>query len=223
MSLFMEILQESSWFKLESEEIDILDSLDRYTAEPVLARRSSPHYIASAMDWIAIRASSTYYASETNPVSLPLEEILVVDTGDYIPPEYDAVVMIEDVNFIGEEVQIIKPAVPWQHLRSIGEDLVEQDMIVPSFTLIGPYELASFKTASVKQVRVVKKPVVAIIPTGTELIETGNDEMHPGQIVESKSRMLAALFKEWGAETLRHDIVIDDHSLIKRAVEDKDA
>ena len=220
MGLFMDNLQQCSWFRLESEEIDVLDALGRRTAEPVLALRSSPHYIASAMDGIAVRAASTYYASEVNPVNIPLDEILMVDTGDYVPPEYDAVIMIEDVNFIEDQVQIIKPAVPWQHVRSIGEDLVEQDMIVPSFTLVGPYELASFKTASVKRIQVIKKPVVAIIPTGTELIENGNEHMSPGQIVESNSRMLAALCQEWGAEALRHDIVIDDRDLIKRAVEE---
>ena len=217
-ALFLDTLQQCNWFSLESEEIDVLDALGRRTAEPVLARRSSPHYIASAMDGIAVQSASTYYASEVNPVRLPLEEILLVDTGDYVPQEYNAVIMIEDVNFIDDQVEIIKPAVPWQHVRSIGEDLVEQDMIVPSFTLIGPYEMASFRTASVNRVRVIKKPVVAIIPTGTELIETGNENMSPGQIVESNSRMLAALCQEWGAEALRHDIVIDDRDLIKQAV-----
>ncbi|PKM76116.1 MAG: molybdopterin biosynthesis protein [Firmicutes bacterium HGW-Firmicutes-15] len=218
LALFMEHLKDCKWFQLESEEIDVLSSLGRWTAEPVLAGRSSPHYMASAMDGIAVQAASTYHASEVNPINLALKEILVVDTGDYVPPEYDAVIMIEDVNFINDQVQIIKPAVPWQHIRSIGEDLVEQDMIVPSLSLIGPYELASFRTASVNRVQVIKKPVVAIIPTGTELIETGNANMTPGQIVESNSRMLAGLCQEWGAEALRHEIVIDDKELIRQAV-----
>ncbi|PKL02224.1 MAG: hypothetical protein CVV55_05540, partial [Synergistetes bacterium HGW-Synergistetes-2] len=138
------------------------------------ARRSSPHYTASAMDGIAVKAADTYGANETNPIILDNSQYLEVDTGEYVPRSFDAVIMIEDVNFINDQVQIIKPAVPWQHIRSIGEDLVEQDMIVPSLSLIGPYELASFRTASVNRVQVIKKPVVAIIPTGTELIETGN-------------------------------------------------
>jgi putative molybdopterin biosynthesis protein len=170
------------------------------------------------MDGIAVQAAFTYHASEVNPINLAPHEILMVDTGDYVPPEYDAVIMIEDVNFINDQVQIIKPAVPWQNVRSIGEDLVEQDMIVPSLSLIGPYELASFKTASVKRVQVIKKPIVAIIPTGTELIETGNENMTPGQIVESNGTMLAALCQEWGAVALRHEIVIDNKELIRQAV-----
>jgi putative molybdopterin biosynthesis protein len=119
---------------------------------------------------------------------------------------------------IGGQYQIIRAAVPWQHIRSVGEDMVEQDMIVPSRTLIGPYELASFKTASVERVPVIKRPVVAIIPTGTELVERGYDDMPPGEIVESNSRMLAALCEQWGGVALRHDIVIDDKELIRQAV-----
>jgi putative molybdopterin biosynthesis protein len=217
-ALFEEQLKGCNWFQLESEEISVLESLGRWTAEPVLAGRSSPHYIASAMDGIAVRAASTYNASEVNPVYLPIDEILVVDTGDYVPPEYDAVIMIEDVNFVDDRVQIIKPAVPWQHIRSIGEDLVEQDMILPSLSRIGPYELASAKTASVHRLKVIKKPLVGIIPTGTELIETGNENMSPGEIIESNSTMLASLCIEWGAEVLRHSIVIDDKELIRQAV-----
>ena len=218
--LFLKHLNDCNWFQLESEEVDVLGSLGRWTAEPVLARRSSPHYIASAMDGIAVQAASTYHATEVNPVNIPLNDILVVDTGDYVPAPYDAVIMIEDVNFINDYVQIIKPAVPWQHIRSIGEDLVEQDMIVPSLTPIGPYEIASFRTASINRLPVIKKPVVAIIPTGTEIIEAANENMAPGDIVESNSRMLAALCQQWGVESLRHDIVIDDKDLIRQAVND---
>jgi len=217
-ALFMQHLQDCNWFHWESEEIDVLSSLGRWTAEPVLALRSSPHYMASAMDGIAVQAAATYHATEVNPVNIPLKDILVVDTGDYVPMEYDAVIMIEDVNFFDAHVQIIKPAVPWQHIRSVGEDLVEQDMIVPSLTPVGPYELASFRTASIERLQVIKKPIVAIIPTGTELVESGYENMAPGEIVESNSRMLAALCQEWGAEPMRHSIVIDDKELIRQAV-----
>ncbi len=220
LELFVQQLEACGWFDLEYEEVGIMDCLGRRTSHPVYAQRSHPHYMASAMDGIAVKAAATYNATEVNPISLPANEILVVDTGDYVPQEYDAVIMIEDINMIGDQVQIIKPAVPWQHIRSIGEDLVEQDMIVPSRTLIGPYELASFNTASVEKVAVIKKPVMAIIPTGTELVENGYENMPPGEIVESNSRMLAALWEEWGGISVRHNIVIDDQQLIRQAVQE---
>jgi putative molybdopterin biosynthesis protein len=126
--------------------------------------------------------------------------------------------MIEDVNFIDQQAQIIKAAFPWQHIRSIGEDLVDQDMIVPGFTTIGPYEVAAFITAGLDKINVIKTPVVAIIPTGTELVEEARQNMEPGEIVESNSYMLASLCRQWGAHTIRHAIVIDDRDLIRQAV-----
>jgi len=219
-AIFWDEIEKCGWFGLEAEIIDVADALGRWTAEPVLAKRSSPHYLASAMDGIAVKAAATFPATESNPVTLAIADVLVVDTGDYVPPEFDAVIMIEDVNFSGDQVKLIKPAVPWQHIRSIGEDLVEQDMIVPSHTRIGPFEMASFKTSSVQKLCVIRRPIVAIIPTGTELVENGYDDMPPGEIVESNSLMLAGLVQEWGGESRRHAIVVDDRSLIRQAVID---
>ncbi len=219
LELIMSRLEKYAYFQIDRETIDVLHSQERITSSAVIARRSAPHYVASAMDGIAVKASSTYGASEINPIKLLRnKDFIEVDTGDYVPREYDAVVMIEDVNYIDDFAQVIKPAVPWQHIRSVGEDLVAHDMIVPTATRIGPYEIASFRTAGIDSVEVVKKPLVAIIPTGTELIENNSDDMAPGQIIESNSSMLSGLCQQWGAEAVRHEIVIDDKELLRQAV-----
>ncbi|MDD2585314.1 MAG: molybdopterin biosynthesis protein [Syntrophomonadaceae bacterium] len=218
--IYIDRLKECGYFKMESEVIDVLESQGRITRSAVFARRSSPHYAAAAMDGIAVKASSTFDASEITPVTLPPGTFIEVDTGDYVPREFDAVIMIEDVNFIDSAARIIKAAVPWQHIRSVGEDLVAHDMVIPSSYQIGPYEVASLCTAAVPSVEVVKKPLVAIIPTGTELIDEGSDDMSPGEIVESNSRMLSGLSQEWGAVTYRHKIVPDDKNLLRQAVEE---
>lgn len=217
--LFLKRLEDSGFFKWESEQIDVLASQGRVSSEAVLSLRSSPHYVASAMDGIAVKSSLTFAANENNPVDLVKErEFIEVDTGDYIPREFDAVIMIEDVNFQGNCARIYKPAVPWQHVRSVGEDLVAQDLIIPGGYLIGPCEIASFHSAAVEQIAVVKKPRVAIIPTGTELVEKGTLDMAPGEIVESNSHMLSGLCREWGALPQRHEIVVDDKELLRQAV-----
>ncbi|NLB51659.1 MAG: molybdopterin biosynthesis protein [Syntrophomonadaceae bacterium] len=218
LELFFKRLEKTDFCSIKTEPVNVLDSLNRITANPVYARRSSPHYVSAAMDGIAVKALSTNGATEISPLVLKKEEFLVVDTGDYIPVEFDTVIMIEDVNFIGETAQIIKAAVPWQHIRSVGEDVVAQDMLIPSLTRIGPYELASLVTAGVDKIEVIKKPVIGIIPTGTELVDKGSELMPPGQIVESNSRMLSALCDEWGALSLRHEIVIDDKEQIRQAM-----
>ena len=219
LHLFMKRLDDCGFFKWESEYIDVLESLGRVSSSAVLARRSSPHYVASAMDGIAVKSSLTFGANENNPVNLLRDQdFLEVDTGDYVPREFDAVIMIEDVNFEGDYARIYKAAVPWQHLRSVGEDLVAQDLIIPGGQIIGPYEIASFHSAAVGQVEVIKQPRVAIIPTGTELVDYGSEDMTPGEIVESNSYMLANLCREWGALPFRHEIVIDDKELLRQAV-----
>jgi len=219
LELFLKELEDNAYFSLEKERIEVLSSLGRILASPAYALRSSPHYPASAMDGIAVWAADTYGASEINPVRLDKDKYMEVDTGDYVPQAYDAVIMIEDVNFEQGQAVIIKPAVPWQHIRSVGEDLVAMDMIAPSLTTIGPYELASFVTAAINELEVVKKPLVAIIPTGTELLDRGSDDMNPGEIVESNSKMLMALCEQWGAKAFRHEIVVDDQELLRQAVQ----
>jgi molybdenum cofactor synthesis domain-containing protein len=219
LELFLKELEDNAYFSLEKERIEVLSSLGRILASPAYARRSSPHYPASAMDGIAVWAADTYGASEINPVRLDKDKYMEVDTGDYVPQAYDAVIMIEDVNFEQGQAVIIKPAVPWQHIRSVGEDLVAMDMIAPSLTTIGPYELTSFVTAAINELEVVKKPLVAIIPTGTELLDRGSDDMNPGEIVESNSKMLMALCEQWGAKAFRHEIVVDDQELLRQAVQ----
>ncbi len=220
LQLFLDELHACGWFDRTAEYVPVRETLHRITAEPIIARRSSPHYVASAMDGVAVRSVMTVGATEGNPVNIMAGDYLEVDTGDYVPKEYDAVIMIEDINFFPDHIQIIKAAVPWQHIRSIGEDMVEGDMILPSLRAIGPYELAALITAGVDSVPVIKKPLVAIIPTGTELVDSAQIQMAPGDIVESNSYMLMGLASLWGANCLRHDIVIDDREMIRQAVLD---
>jgi putative molybdopterin biosynthesis protein len=217
---FNQALTEAGFFNRDEEWVDVRQCLGRVTSQAVQSRRSSPHYQASAMDGIAVQARHTYSASETNPIRLDETRYLMVDTGDYVPPPYDAVVMIEDVNFIGNDAEIIKAVVPWQHIRSVGEDLVAQDMIVPGCYTLGSYEIAALISAGINRVAVFKKPLVGIIPTGTELVQEAAPDLEPGKIVESNSYMLSALCELWGARTLRHSIVEDDWDKLLQAVQE---
>lgn len=220
ISAFNLALEEAGYFCPDEEWVAVRESLGRVTSRAVASRRSSPHYPASAMDGIAVLAKDTYAASETNAVRLSRECFLEVDTGDYVPQPYNAVIMIEDVNFIDGEAEIIKAAVPWQHIRSVGEDLVAEDMIVPSFYPLGAYEIAALISAAVDEVAVLKQPMVGIIPTGTELVQEAGPDLEPGQIVESNSYMLAAMCHTWGSKTIRHPIVEDDWGKLQQAVQE---
>ncbi|PAB59874.1 molybdopterin biosynthesis protein [Anaeromicrobium sediminis] len=204
---------------VSTETIPTIDSMGRITTRAVFANSSSPHYNASAMDGICVKASSTYGADERNPVKLLLnEDFIYVDTGDPIMPPYDAVIMIEDVMEIdNNNVKIMKPAYPWQHIRPVGEDMVAGEMIIPSFKRIHPVDIGAMLCGQVLEVEVSKRPMVGLIPTGTEIVEP-HDELSPGKIIESNSRVFENLVKEYGGISNRYPPVIDNMNLIEKAI-----
>jgi len=213
--------------RIKTEVIPVIESLGRITASPVFARLNSPLYNSSAMDGIAVIAKNTATASETGPLRLKKDrDFVIVDTGDPVKPPYDAVIMAEDVIEVGEdEVEIIESAAPWQNMRPVGEDIVAGEMILPSYSKIRPVDIGVLLSGGITEVAVVKKPVVGIIPTGSEIIEPGI-EPKEGDIIESNSRMFEALVKEKGGEAKRYNIVPDDReklkSTISGAVEEND-
>jgi putative molybdopterin biosynthesis protein len=202
-----------------SQVIDVSEALGRVTAEPVYANISSPHYPAAAMDGIAVQAKSTYGASETNPVQLILgKDALEVDTGDPLPEGFNGVIMAEDIHYLSDqEVEIIQAAAPWQHVRPIGEDLVATEMILPSNHLIRPYDIGGCLAGAASKITVHPRPKVALIPTGTELVEP-TSKVEPGDIIEYNSKVLGALVKEWGGQAIYYQHIPDDYQALKEGL-----
>ncbi|WP_251551725.1 molybdopterin biosynthesis protein [Neobacillus muris] len=203
----------------EIETIPVTEALGRVTAEPIYARVSTPHYHASAMDGVAVIAESTYEAHEQNPLFLKNgSQFVYVDTGNAIPSPFNAVIMIENVQIVDDEtIEIIEPATPWQHIRPIGEDIVQEEMLFPQGHILRPADLGILLASQELVVRVVKKPVVTVIPTGNELVEAGL-EMVPGKIVEFNGTVFSSFIKEWGGEPRLHKIVKDEPEQIRKVL-----
>jgi molybdopterin molybdotransferase/putative molybdopterin biosynthesis protein len=213
---------------LPAETIATAKAAGRVTAAPVFAARSVPHFHASAMDGIAVRAADTFHASETRPIRLPVGAFEILDTGDPMPETYDSVVMIEDVQWQQDgSAELVEAASPWQHVRVAGEDLAATEMVLPGGRQIGPAEVAALLACGVVSVAVHRRPRVAVIPTGDELIaaeDVGVDT--PGAIPETNSHLIAGMASEWGAEVVRWPIVEDRPEALRwalgRASEDAD-
>ncbi|MDF2883113.1 MAG: putative molybdopterin biosynthesis protein MoeA/LysR substrate binding- protein [Clostridiaceae bacterium] len=206
--------------KGEMETISTSEAAGRVSFSPMAAKMSSPFYNSSAMDGIATISTKTYGASDRSHIEL-IEGVdyIVVDTGDPIPKEFDCVIMVEDlINVEKGKVAIYKSASPWQNIRPIGEDIVETQLIVPSKHLIRPVDIGSLIAGGAYEVNVYRKPIVGIIPTGTEMVEPGG-ELKVGDIVEFNSRVFAAQVQQWGGVPKRFDIVKDDYLLIKEAIQ----
>ncbi|MEK7307704.1 MAG: molybdopterin biosynthesis protein, partial [Nitrospirota bacterium] len=116
-----------------------------------------------------------------------------------------------------EFIEIIAPATPWQNVRTIGEDIVVTELILPENHRIRPVDIGAMLAGGLTEIKVRRKPKVVIIPTGSEIIEPGT-ELKKGNIIESNSRILAGLISEWGGEPVRFNIVPDDTDVLKKAV-----
>lgn len=206
-----------------TELVDVASACGRITAEPVFARYSSPFYHASAMDGYAVRFTDTFSASEASPALLVIgKDAFYVDTGDPLPEGFNAVVMIEDVNLVDDCIEIYQPLTPYQNARTIGEDIVSTEMIAPLNHRIRPADMGAMLASGCLKINVYKKPVVTIIPTGTELVtpEDAQRGVKAPDIIEYNSVVLASMVDELGGLSVRHPIVRDDFEQIKNAVRD---
>ena len=206
---------------LAAEMVPLARARGRISAGPIWAVASSPHYDAAAMDGIAVSAADTVGATETSPISLRVAgqgpQAVWVDTGDPMPPGSDSVIMIEHLHQIGDDhVSIMDPVAPWQHVRPLGEDIVATELVLPENHQLAAVDLGACAAAGLTQLPVRRRPSIAIIPTGNELVPVGTD-LKPGDIVEFNSLMLSGLFDEWGAVPTVMASVPDDFVAIRDA------
>jgi putative molybdopterin biosynthesis protein len=227
LSKFRLALEEAGlWSALETEDVPLERALGRVTADAVWACISSPHYHAAAMDGYALRACDTEGATDRDPISLQIgTQAVYVDTGDPMPEWSDAVVPVEYVETIGdsdrgrarEAIRLRAPLAPWIHVRPMGEDMVATELVLPAGQALRPVDIGAIAGCGHDSVGVRRKPRVAIIPTGSELVPIGSP-VKPGQILEYNSLMLAGQVESWGGTPTRLPIVPDDLKRIKNAI-----
>ena len=227
-------LQEANLWRVLGMETIPLDenALGRVTAEPIWAKISSPHYHASAMDGFAVRALSTVGAMPSAPMTLLVgAEAQYVDTGDPLPDWANAVIPIENVESLDERgkitsdirtpksIRVRASVAPWSHVRPLGEDIVTTQLVLPAGHILRPVDLGAVAAAGHPEIHAARKPRVAILPTGTELVPIGS-KLKSGDILEYNSLVLAAQIKAMGGEPTRYPIIPDDFDLICQRVEE---
>ncbi len=215
MSLYKEALAVPP----KTEWVPAGEALFRTTTEAVFAKNSSPHYHAAAMDGIALMAAKTYGATEKTPKHLVLgTDFEYINTGNPIPHDRDAVIMIEDVSELEDGwVEIIAPAYPWQHIRPVGEDIVQGEMILPSYHTIRPMDIGALLNGGIDKVHVFSKTKVGILPTGTEIVQSVN-ELSCGKIIDSNSKVFEGLVIEEGGLPQIYAPVKDDQKALRAAI-----
>ena len=210
---------------MAAENVSPPDAVGRVLAEPVTAAVSSPNFHAAAMDGVAVKAEETFGASETRPKELSVgTQARFLNTGHVMPEGTDAVIMIENIQTVGDDrIRIESPAFPWQHVRKMGEDIVATELLYPRGHTVTPYCVGALISGGIYRVPVRRKPRVLIIPTGSELVDwrtTAPEDLKPGQVLETNAAVLEKMIDACGGEAVRHDRVMDDLDLIRQTVAD---
>jgi molybdopterin molybdotransferase len=211
----------------KTEEISLETCTGRVLAEAVISERNVPHYRRAAMDGYAVRASDTMGTSPSNPVMLQLSDRVEegtstwVHTGALVPEGADAVVMVEDTITAGNLVEIRAQVYPGRNVGQIGEDIKKGEVVFEEGHLLRPCDIAVLASLGFGRVKVFKKPVVAVIPTGDELVsrQEERDVPPPGMVLETNGLMSSLYVKKWGGIPRYLDIVPDNPDNIKRAIE----
>ena len=196
------------------ENVPLEAASGRITANPIFGSYSVPEIHLAAMDGIAVVSEETKGASEQHPVTL--RQVARVNTGNIVPPGYDAVIMIEDVWEKDGKFTIRKTAGRWQHIRPAGEDLAESEMVMPSRHQVRPHEIGALATYGISGLDVITVRI-GLIPTGSELVPAGT-RPEPGQVVESNTVMAKAMLESVGAKCIRYPFVEDTPERIRIAV-----
>lgn len=192
------------------EEVLLDDTLGRVLRETVVAPSDAPAADNSAMDGYAVRAEDIASVPVTLPVrgdipaghpsSAPLEPgtAMRIMTGAFVPEGADAVVQVELTDAGLDRVTITRALPPGANIRRRGEDAHAGDVLLREGIRIGPADVALLAGAGRTRLRVGRRPAVAILSTGDELIDAG-ETPQPGKIVNTNVHLLAALVREAGA------------------------
>ncbi len=218
--------------KKETIPIDL--SPNRILAEDVTADADVPPFDRAAMDGYALKAEDTYGASHLSPRNLRLVGVLHagesttssvgkgqcirIATGCPVPPRTDAVVMVEFTEEDQDNVSIFTVVYPGANIASKGEDMKKDEVILRDGELLTPAKIGVLAALGRREVVVYQKPRTAVIPTGTEVCETGS-ELKNGKIYDVNSHTLAAILSENGALVTRSPIIPDSLEQLISAVE----
>lgn len=209
-----------------TEVLPAMSAVGRVLSTSILAPRNVPHYRRSAMDGFAVRSIDLIGASPTNPVMLQISDDVMegtcspVNTGDHVPDDADAVLMMEDTISIGDMIEIRAQVHPGKHVGEIGEDVRENEIIFNKSHILRPCDIAVLASLGISEVKVYSKPVVAIIPTGNDLLPLpGKDVPPPGKTLDINSLMIGEYVEKWGGIPRYCNIVPEDAKLIEEVIE----
>jgi putative molybdopterin biosynthesis protein len=225
---------------LGSEAVPLSQALNRVLAKPVIAAVDVPGFDRASVDGFAVRAGDTIGASEQTPKTLTLNrEILtpgtepqlavaagtatLIATGGMVPRGADAVVMVEQTEAVDQDgktiIELSRPAGAGQFIAFAGSDLARGETVLRADRLLTSREIGMLAAVGCAMVEVYRKPRVAIISTGDEIVAPGNP-IRPGAVYDSNAAILAAAVEEAGGIPRQLGIGSDDEMVLSRLVDE---
>ena len=206
----------------EIEEVDVIDAAGRTLAQDYFALYNQPVVRASGMDGVAVKSEAFEGGMPDTSKWVLGVDYVRADTGDDFDDAYDSVIAIENVTMLPEGG--IKFAddlefKPGMNVQPCGANIKEGTQVGKAGTVLAPAHLAALVLGGYGKVNVYKKPVIAFIPSGSELISAG-ETLQRGQNFDSNSIMVKACLEKMGAEVKLHPIVKDKKTEVAAALDE---
>lgn len=238
----LKLLLQQKTGELSSESLNIEEACGRVLSEDIISPENLPGFNRSTMDGYAVKSADTFGASDSMPVYLELRgqvvmgqlpdvsvnrgEAVQIPTGGMLPDGADSVVMFEYTNRIDEHmVEIMKALSPGENVIRADEDVKEGEVVLKRGQRLRPQDIGALAGLGLLRVRVYKKPVVAIIGTGDEVVPP-DQPLSPGKVRDINSYNLAGMIMGLNALPVKKGIVEDDFdrlkSVVREAVSDSD-
>ncbi|AIF69938.1 molybdenum cofactor biosynthesis protein MoeA [Palaeococcus pacificus DY20341] len=224
---------DSFGLKPQIEEIPLEEALGRVLAEDVKAPIDVPPFDRATVDGYALLSKDTWKASESEPVRLEIVgqinagdvptielkegQAVGISTGAPLPKGADAVAMLEEVDVEGDELIVYKPYYPQAGVMKAGSDIVKGKEVLKASKKLTFKDTALLSALGFEKVKVFKKPKVAVISTGNEIILPG-DELGVGKIYDINGRAITDAIRELGAEAYFLGIAKDDEASLKEKI-----
>ena len=218
----------------EVESVPLEEALGRVLAEDVVSPIDVPPFDRATVDGYAVKAEDTFMASESEPVRLKVigevhagdapalkpgrGEAVYISTGASLPEGTDAVIQFEDVERVGDEILVFKPAYPTMGVMKAGVDIGKGKLLLRKGTRLTFKETALLSAVGIAKVPVFRRPKVAVISTGSEIIPPG-EELTPGKIYDINGRAITDAVRELGGEAVFLGIARDDRESLKALIE----
>jgi len=218
---------------IEDEDVALLEAYNRVLKEDLVSSLDVPSFDRSTVDGYAVKAEDTFEADENHPVSLNISGVifageqpnLLLEKGDAVeivtgaplPEGANAVIMVEDVERLNNQLQVYTAVNPFMNVMKKGSDIKAGKIILHTGQVLGPSEIGALAALGLTKIRCFKPPIVAVLSIGNEIVNLGKT-LPAGKIFDINSYSLSTAVIECGAKPVFFGVIPDDKDAIRKTL-----